>query len=143
MGFARVKNKKSIWRAKPQSRQGLRKSNQSDHNFFAPAFRPPTVGRQAGLCALPAAVGFARKKKKNMSRKVGKPQRIGNYSFAPLRLCEKKKISLPAMLQSSPLNSTRKRWELMAIFEINWNREKAMNVDFLYLKIEAYLRNEA
>ena len=47
------------------------------------------------------------------------------------------------MLQSSPLNSTRKRWELMAIFEINWNREKAMNVDFLYLKIEAYPRNEA
>jgi hypothetical protein len=96
VGFARVKNKKSIWRAKPQSRQGLRKSNQSDYNFFA-----------------------------------------------SLRLCEKKKISLPAMLQSSPLNSTRKRWELMAIFEINWNREKAMNVDFLYLKIEAYLRNEA
>jgi hypothetical protein len=47
------------------------------------------------------------------------------------------------MLQSFLLKSTRKRWELMAIFEINWNREKAMNVDFLYLKIEAYLRNEA
>jgi len=77
VGFARVKNKKSIWRAKPQSRQGLRKSNQSDHKFFAPAFRPPTVGRQAGLCALPAAVGFARVKNKKSIWRAKPPSRQG------------------------------------------------------------------
>jgi hypothetical protein len=41
------------------------------------------------------------------------------------------------MLQSSPLKSNKKRWELKAIFEINWNREKALNAEFYIQKLKS------
>ena len=50
------------------------------------------LGRKVllSLCALPAAVGLRVIK----SAAADRPQRIGNYSFASLRLCEKKIINL-------------------------------------------------
>jgi hypothetical protein len=102
VGFARVKNKKSIWRAKPQSRQGLRKSNQSDHNFFA----------SLRLCE-------TKKEKKNKSRKAAKPPRPP----------EVKPIRLQILCVSAPLREEKNKSPRNAAIIPTQFHQEAMGTD--------------
>jgi hypothetical protein len=74
-GRARKKLKKGA-----QSRQAAKSAAAESHTERTSiSLRPP---RWAGFCE--------KKKRKNKSREAAKPPRIGNYSFAALRLSEKK-----------------------------------------------------
>jgi hypothetical protein len=103
------------------------KSYRADHNFFARKKNSSQSRKDAKdlserisgtiplyLCVLSAAADRSIRlceKKKEIARKVGKVQRIGNYFFGDLRLCEnKKRLARKDAKPQRPPEGRQARW---------------------------------